>query len=563
MLIYFLTFFAIQWSQDIGPISLEKGWKSIDVPEHSLMISRGDLNAPLSAYYPFSRDSITYDQTDVQLLFSIKNGTSSQQEMYLECYLMDYITLYKWQGDTLWVEVEKSGYLFPPEEKPFPKANLNLLPFTIAVNDSATYLFHIHNESQLSAGLTKSTFSLGVKLLNQNQIEDYQRGELLLDLFLGALLIMFIYNLSFYFFTKFDAYLFFSFYNFSVFTVFFFLGGYSIEFGLFEDMDQERMVKYIFCIVANASYAPFVISFLKLKTLSKPNYWIQMVILLTCLSSVAFVLSGKLHQALIINAICTAIMFLSIPFATTAVLKKGLSSARFFLMGSIVVCFGITFFYLGYFQAIDFLIAESLFAIFSIGELAILSLIIGYEQKRIQKEVSELSLKEALDAEKIKFFREQGIALEEQLTSKKRELTAQVMRIANTNDSLSKIKQQLIKSNETNGEIDSKQVINELEELLAKQDEWNNFTTLFNEVHPDFYNRIERKFPNLTTNELKLIGYLKMNLKNGEIASILNVSTKAITQANHRLRKKLEIPTHTKIVSFLNEAIENNPEKLS
>ena len=556
MLAYFLMLLFSTATFQTDQIILEKNWKSVDVAKNSLMLAAEDFPDSAKPFYPFSKDSLNYEQTDIWLLFTIKNAQPITEKVYLECYLMDHITLYKLQEDSSWAMVEKSGYLIPSDQKPFPKTNLNILPFSIAENESATYLFHIHNESKLSTGLTKSTFSLGVKLLNEDQVEDYQRGELLLDLFLGALLIMFIYNISFYFFTRFDAYLFFAFYNFSVFTVFFFLGGYAIDYQLFTDMDNERMVKYIACIVANASYAPFIISFLKLKQLSKINYWIQLVIFITCLSSVFLVLGGKLHQALIINAISTAIMFLSIPFATSAVLKKGLSSARFFLMGSIVVFFGITFFYLGYFQVIDFLMARSLFAIFSIGELAVLSLIIGYEQRRILEEVNELTLKETLDAERIKFFKEQGIELEEQLTSKKRELTAQVMRIANTNDSLSKIKQQLTKAGKTGEKIDSKKIIGELEELLASEDEWSHFTTLFNEIHPDFYNRIEKKFSNLTTNELKLIGYLKMNLKNGEIASILNVSTKAVTQANHRLRKKLGIPTEVKIVTFLNEAIE-------
>ena len=72
---------------------------------------------------------------------------------------------------------------------------------------------------------------------------------------------------------------------------------------------------------------------------------------------------------------------------------------------------------------------------------------------------------------------------------------------------------------------------------------WENFIQYFEQVHKDFSANIKRKYPEITSNELRLLALLKMNLSSKEIANILNISPEGIKKARYRLRKKLNITT--------------------
>ena len=65
----------------------------------------------------------------------------------------------------------------------------------------------------------------------------------------------------------------------------------------------------------------------------------------------------------------------------------------------------------------------------------------------------------------------------------------------------------------------------------------------FEEVHKDFNSNVKIKYPQVTSNELRLLALLKMNLSSKEIANILNISAEGIKKARYRLRKKLNITT--------------------
>ena len=78
---------------------------------------------------------------------------------------------------------------------------------------------------------------------------------------------------------------------------------------------------------------------------------------------------------------------------------------------------------------------------------------------------------------------------------------------------------------------------------LQDDNNWENFARYFEEVHKDFNSNVKSKYPEVTSNELRLMALLKMNLSSKEIANILNISQEGIKKARYRLRKKLNIQT--------------------
>jgi DNA-binding CsgD family transcriptional regulator len=52
---------------------------------------------------------------------------------------------------------------------------------------------------------------------------------------------------------------------------------------------------------------------------------------------------------------------------------------------------------------------------------------------------------------------------------------------------------------------------------------------------------VKDRYPEITSNELRLMALLKMNLSSKEIANILNITPEGIKKARYRLRKKMNI----------------------
>jgi len=131
-----------------------------------------------------------------------------------------------------------------------------------------------------------------------------------------------------------------------------------------------------------------------------------------------------------------------------------------------------------------------------------------------------------------------------ELAFKKKELTTHALHLAKKNETLESLKQKAeeLKSSDTiqNG---YQQLISTINFDLQDDNNWENFSKYFQEVHKDFNSNVKQKFPEVTSNELRLMSLLKMNLSSKEIANILNISQEGIKKARYRLRKKLNITT--------------------
>jgi DNA-binding CsgD family transcriptional regulator len=104
--------------------------------------------------------------------------------------------------------------------------------------------------------------------------------------------------------------------------------------------------------------------------------------------------------------------------------------------------------------------------------------------------------------------------------------------------------------NENQNPEDLKKLLRMLEPEKVKKD-WEQFALHFNEVHDDFLVAIQREFPNLTSNEIKLCAYLRLNLSSKEIAHIMNITVKSVELSRYRLRKKLQLPPEANLFNFL------------
>lgn len=78
-------------------------------------------------------------------------------------------------------------------------------------------------------------------------------------------------------------------------------------------------------------------------------------------------------------------------------------------------------------------------------------------------------------------------------------------------------------------------------ELSEEQHMWKVFTSYFEEVNQDFFNRIYKINPAISTSEARMCAYMLMKLTTKEIAALTNRSVRTVESTKYNLRKKLRI----------------------
>ena len=90
-----------------------------------------------------------------------------------------------------------------------------------------------------------------------------------------------------------------------------------------------------------------------------------------------------------------------------------------------------------------------------------------------------------------------------------------------------------------------------LEEDIIKDDNWENFEKSFDILHDDFMKRFAAEFPKVTHKDLRVVGYIRNNYSNKEIAEMLNISLRSLESSRYRLRKKMNISSEVNLNDFI------------
>ncbi len=87
------------------------------------------------------------------------------------------------------------------------------------------------------------------------------------------------------------------------------------------------------------------------------------------------------------------------------------------------------------------------------------------------------------------------------------------------------------------------------------KNEWKSFENNLLKSNEDFVKVLTTKYKNLTSKDIKICIYLKMNLSSKEIAPLMNISYRGVELHRYRLRKKLEIDPKISLNLFMNSII--------
>ena len=70
-------------------------------------------------------------------------------------------------------------------------------------------------------------------------------------------------------------------------------------------------------------------------------------------------------------------------------------------------------------------------------------------------------------------------------------------------------------------------------------------------LFPDFFKTLISLHPELSSTDLQLCAYIKLNQSNHDIASIKNLSLRSVESQRYRLRKKLKIEKTLDLFNYL------------
>ncbi len=168
------------------------------------------------------------------------------------------------------------------------------------------------------------------------------------------------------------------------------------------------------------------------------------------------------------------------------------------------------------------------------------------EELRHQKKILEIELK-AENELNIQEYEKHILELE--IQSKSSEVAGKSLSIAKQSEMIENIQKILDTENDFNklkSEIKKAIKIN-----AVNKHEWEIFETNLNQINNEFIINLSKKFPNLTSKDIKLCVYLKMNLSSKEIAPMMNISFRGVELHRYRLRKKLGLAQEESLTKFM------------
>lgn len=181
--------------------------------------------------------------------------------------------------------------------------------------------------------------------------------------------------------------------------------------------------------------------------------------------------------------------------------------------------------------------------------LAIISLLFLLSQNRLKRLRLEKD-NANLASENLKL---EKAVLKQELDLRNKELTTNVMYLVQKNEYITDIAERVISIKKNLTDTNSNVINKLISDLQSNSDDkvWKEFEIRFQEVHQDFYSRLNARFPDLTPNEKKLAAFLRLNMTTKDISAITFQSPDSIKIARSRLRKKLGLPQEANIIAFL------------
>ncbi|MBN1997139.1 LuxR family transcriptional regulator [candidate division KSB1 bacterium] len=183
--------------------------------------------------------------------------------------------------------------------------------------------------------------------------------------------------------------------------------------------------------------------------------------------------------------------------------------------------------------------------------IGIFAIILIFLAALLQYQIHSKKMAEKLrEQESIIFHQEKKMVddkneyLETVLEHRSQQLTSKTMAIAQKQKLLTEILNELEKLSDAE-ESKTRKIADRLRfqirQELGPDNWWNEFEKWFTEVHADFFKNCMAKSPALTPQEIKICAFVKLNLRNKEIADLLHIQEKSVETHRLNIRRKFRL----------------------
>ncbi|RXG18280.1 hypothetical protein DSM03_101962 [Leeuwenhoekiella aestuarii] len=181
----------------------------------------------------------------------------------------------------------------------------------------------------------------------------------------------------------------------------------------------------------------------------------------------------------------------------------------------------------------------------------IIFLIAVINKNKLNKHRRELEERLVKEQERKTQIAERNKLLQE-INTKRKELANTTYLAAKRNSSLIDIKNELedVKEKGSNPKKVSN-IQSKINHIIDAKDNWKVFETTFKEINDDFFHQLLEDHSDLSSKDLKLCAYLKMNLSTKEIAPLMAISVRGVEIHRYRLRKKLGLKSGKNLSKYL------------
>jgi tetratricopeptide (TPR) repeat protein len=189
------------------------------------------------------------------------------------------------------------------------------------------------------------------------------------------------------------------------------------------------------------------------------------------------------------------------------------------------------------------------------GGLLLLGLAFNRQRLKETKNKELHAVQQALAETEIRSSQEKEQQLMAELEFRNKALTTHTLNLIQKNSILEDIRQTITLALKSGQKDQSTTVFGRLINLIDYSfnldRDWDEFKMYFEGVHKDFFIKLKKENPELSSGELRLCALIRLSLNLKETATLLNITPDSVKTARHRLRKKLNLPEESNLTDYL------------
>lgn len=521
-----------------------------------------DTNTPIdqilrsATFVTFDQASIHSESRAIWIKFTLQSDDHGDS-IHINSKMFDEVKLYHLSNDRSATLLRSTGYL-PEYQDEQVKYYGSCIDFYHPPHENRQYLLGLISHTTNSRSLATYFTSTCQKLYTSHgYMRKYKLPKHLLFFFFGGILMMSLYNLGIAVTTQYKEYVLFSLYNLCFVLIGLNLSNLPMELGWIHPFAFERNLRFLPALLGIPMYLLFAIHFLDIKTLNtRLHQFLQYLLVVFPVLIVAMLLS-YFHFVFLFFAGIMAPLFVGVLYAAIIRARQHLY-ALYFLIGNLLLISVGVLQLVSLYGQLSIVLTTQWSIIALMLEIIFFSFAVATKMKVARKELFLMRTRNQLQRERIEYELSLKKKLEMEIEKKSRALTSSSVQWLNLSEQLIVLKKKLKTGLKENNDILYRELIKQVKEIENFENNWNSFKVHFENVYKGFFESIEKAFPILSQNDLKLCAFMKMKLSNKEIAQILNVTKKAVEQSKRRMRKKLDLENEVDLLDFIEEHIQNN-----